>query len=290
MRGSDLVAALRRKFRASTDRELAEMLGITTVSLTNWRARTSITPRQLADAFHRQLSAPVSGEAVVDAFMKRLDASTVRELAKQLGVTPVAIFNWRKAKRLTPRQIANIAAAARASATEDLAKTAIRPIVEFYPLDKCPSRQGAKFELFAHTDHDKRKHPYRDGLRDELCRTHGVYVFFDSRGRAIYAGKARQQVLWKEMTNAFNRARAEVQTIKRVQHPERRQTYRPTNEKDRQIRATSVRLHELAIYFSAYEVRAELIDELESLIVRSFANDLSNIKMERFSRQRRSRA
>jgi hypothetical protein len=60
-----------------------------------------------------------------------------------------------------------------------------------------------------------------------------VYVFFDSRGQAIYAGKAKRQTLWKEMTAAFNRARDSVQRIKRVRHPKRRVAYRTSDEKAR---------------------------------------------------------
>ena len=46
-------------------------------------------------------------------------------------------------------------------------------------------------------------------------------------------------------------------------------------------------LHDLATYFSAYEVADVMIDDLEALMVRSFANDLLNIRMERFRRDRR---
>jgi hypothetical protein len=43
-----------------------------------------------------------------------------------------------------------------------------------------------------------------------------------------------------------------------------------------------VPLHELAIYFSAYQVDDEMVDKLEALLVRSFANDLLNVRMEKF--------
>ncbi len=129
--------------------------------------------------------------------------------------------------------------------------------------------------------------PYRIGLKDELSEHHGVYIFFDSRGQAIYTGKARRQTLWKEINLAFNRRRGDVQKMKRVRHPERKQDYRTSDEKARQITEHVVSLHELAAYFSAYRVEDSMIDDLEALLVRSFANDLLNKKMENFGAGRR---
>jgi len=90
------------------------------------------------------------------------------------------------------------------------------------------------------------------------------------------------------MTNAFNRKRGELQTIKRVRHPKTKVTYRTSDEKARQIHDYEVPLHELAAYFSAYEVTDGMIPEVESLLVRSFANDLLNKRMEKFSQQKKS--
>ena len=162
--------------------------------------------------------------------------------------------------------------------------------MEFFEIDLCDSRYGASFELFGIKDESGKVHPYYAGLRSELESKHGVYIFFDSRGQAIYAGKARRQTLWKEMNLALNRDRGAVQTIKRVRHPAgRRMEYRTSDEKDRQIVDQQVSLSGIASYFSAYEVVDEMIEDVEALLVRSFANDLLNIKMERFERHRRKR-
>jgi len=48
-------------------------------------------------------------------------------------------------------------------------------------------------------------------------------------------------------------------------------------------------LHELAAYFSAYEVHPLMISNLESLVIRSFANDLLNKKMEHFGTKSRKK-
>ena len=137
--------------------------------------------------------------------------------------------------------------------------------------------------MFNVVDGANGQHPYRSGLKAELSKYHGVYVFFDSRGQAIYAGKARRQKLWKEINLAFNRDRGEVQKIRRVAHPTRRQAYQTSAARPRQIVEEDVALHELAAYFSAYQVPDAMINAVEAMLVRSFANDLLNIKMEKFS-------
>jgi hypothetical protein len=63
--------------------------------------------------------------------------------------------------------------------------------------------------------------------------------------------------------------------------------YRTSDEKARQITDQVVRLSELASYFSAYQVADGMINEMEAVLVRSFANDLLNKKMERFGQQKK---
>jgi hypothetical protein len=225
------------------------------------------------------------GADVILALRRKLQVKTDRALASRLGVTEVSLHYWKKSSSITPLQIANLIHSARMAATKSFQVTAIRPLVEFFKIQECDSRGGAKHELFSVEDELGNLHPYRAGLRDELDKYHGVYIFFDSRGQAIYTGKAKSQTLWREMKSAFNRNRDSVQKIKRVRHPESRVSYRTSNEKSRQIKEYSVPLYELAAYFSAYYVDGGMINELESLLVRSFANDLLNIRMERFSKQ-----
>lgn len=225
----------------------------------------------------------MKGKDVLDALRKKLGVTTDQELASHLGVSTKAIRNWKNRPTVTARQLAGLVHSKGRASTASAHDTAIRPIVEFFKIDSCESANGSKRELF-----DVSSHPYREGLKGELETLHGVYVFFDSRGQAIYAGKAKRQSLWAEMKSAFNRSRKSVQKIRRVRHPEIRVEYKTSEEKARQIVEYAVPLHEMATYFSAYKVVDELIDELESLLVRSFANDLLNIKMERFGKHRKA--
>jgi hypothetical protein len=229
----------------------------------------------------------MKGAEAVKALKKKFRIEGDAELASRLGVTHPSILYWKKRRNITPLQLANLVHSASIAATRHFQAKAIRPVVEFFPIKKCVSAGMAKFELFTVMDERGGLHPYWTGLKGELNKSYGVYVFFDSRGHAIYAGKAKSQTLWKEMTNVFNRKRESVQTIKRVRHPENRISYKTAEEKSRQIVEQSVLLHEIASYFSAYRVDAAMINDLESLLVRSFANDLLNIRMERFTPRRK---
>lgn len=230
----------------------------------------------------------MKGSQIIAALQRTLHCDTKRALATRLGLSGQAIQNWGNRRSVTPRQIAGLVKKSIQSSLLSTQANALKPLVEFFPIQKADSRGGAKFELFSTKD-SHGQHPYLVGLRKELSRMHGIYIFFDSRGQAIYAGKARRTYLWSEMTSAFNRDRDSVQTIKRVRHPVNRIAYKTSDEKARQITASAVPLHELAHYFSAYYVSDGLIDDLESLLVRGFANDLLNIRMERFTGQRVAR-
>jgi|GEM_PF-541450 len=222
----------------------------------------------------------MKGEELIKQIKRKQKLKTDGEVAAYLGINKVNLVHWKKpGKRLTPLQVANAIDKASRSAVERSQSNAIRPIAEFFPVNSVESRGGAKFELFPTGKDDN---PLHKGLQAQLKRSKGIYVFYDTRGRAIYAGKAKRQSLWSEMTSAFNRDR-ETQTVYRVTHPERRQKFVPAFDLSRQPRPTKLQLNELAAYFSAFEIDEGMIANLEALVVRAFANDLLNARMERFS-------
>lgn len=284
MNGRLLIAALKRSLGVATDQGLRRALGVSGMTLHNWRQR-EITPRIISAMVSRLTQKQLTGEAIIREAKKKLEASSLRELAGHLGITDQAVQNWKNRRFVTPRQIAGLIASTRAAVERETHVNSIRPLVEFFPIDKVPTKQSVGFEIFAVQDQKQNKHPYLLGLRRELESHHGVYVFFDSRGQAIYSGKARKQKLWKELNLVFNRKREDLQKIRRVKHPSRKQIYKTTQEKSRQITEYSVPLHELARYFSAYYVADGMVNVVESLLVRSFANDLLNKRMETFGRR-----
>lgn len=120
-------------------------------------------------------------------------------------------------------------------------------------------------------------------LRDYLKRKKGIYIFYDSQGKPLYVGKAKKQNLWSEMNNAFNRDR-ETQKIRFVSHPTNDVKFVPASIKKRAIRLQHIWLHDMASYFSAYEVENNLIDNAEALLIRAFSNGLLNAKIENLTK------
>jgi len=231
----------------------------------------------------------MKGRGIISTLKKKFKVKNDQVLANRLGVTAQAIRNWNNRSTVTERQIAGLVYSASRAGASNLQANAIRPLVEFFPIERSASRQGANYKLFGINADDGSKHPYLEGLQNELKNNHGLYVFFDSRGQAIYTGKAQRQSLWKEMNLAFNRKRGEVQKIKRVNHPTRKLIYRSSDEKSRQIYSYEILLHDVATYFSAYQVADSLINKMEAMLVRSFANDLLNKKMEKFGQQKKKK-
>lgn len=225
----------------------------------------------------------MKAQELLDALARKLSTNSQAELAGALGVSVQTLINWRnRDEDLSPNQIASAIAKSRATAKDQAHYDAIRPLVEFYVIERCPTKRDVNWQVF---DGGKTANLYAQGLRDALDAAHGIYIFYDSRGRALYVGKACEQTIWKEMNLAFNRHR-ELQKIALVHHPDRNQEFKPGYEKLRQPRDTQLELCDLAKYFSAYQVEDGMIDDLEALMVRGFANDLLNARMETFAHSR----
>lgn len=220
---------------------------------------------------------------LIEALAKKLQTNSQGELASVLGISVGTLDNWKnRDEDLSPLQVASALAKSRSAAVNRAQLETIQPIVEFYRIDKCLTKREASWQVF-NTGRDTIL--YAQGLRAELEDSYGIYIFYDSRGRALYVGKAREQSLWKEINLAFNRKR-DVQKIALVHHPERNQEFKPGYEKLRQPKDTLMELSDLAFYFSAYHVDDGMINDLEALMVRGFANDLLNVRMETFTHSR----
>lgn len=226
----------------------------------------------------------VDGKGFIETLKKRFSAADGERLsdgalARRLGVSTVTLFNWRKRKSITVPQMVGLIVKIEKEARRTAELCAVRPLVEFLRIAPVNSSQGGKKEIFSAKIAGGGVHPYFGGLRRELEAHSGVYVFYDSRGRALYVGRTNSQSLWAEINAAFNRDRA-VQQIKRVAHPQRLQDFRTSDEKRRQISPATVPLHDIAHYVSAYDVADGLIGNIEALLIRGFANDVLNVKME----------
>ena len=95
----------------------------------------------------------------------------------------------------------------------------------------------------------------------------GIYIFYDSMGEAIYAGKTEKNTLWQEMKSAYNRKRSVQQKFKRTSGIT--------------IYKKPYYLYEVAAYASVYSVKSYAIGFIEALLIHSFPNDLTNVRVEK---------
>ena len=220
----------------------------------------------------------MKAEQLIDALKKRFQVSTDSALTKRLGVTAATLNNWRNGKsNITPTKLANFIYRTVTKCEKEARLFSICPIVEYYRIEPTESARGAKWEVLG-TKSKTNKRNIK--IKTYLEQANGIYIFYDSQCKALYVGKAKDQNIWTEMNNAFNRER-ETQKLLTVNHPTTGQKFCAAYEQPRQIVNTYFYLHDLANYFSAYKIEKDLIDNIEAMLVRAFANTLLNIKMEK---------
>lgn len=218
----------------------------------------------------------MDGKALIEILRSQFNIKTDVELSNVSGISIATINKWKSGSaEITPRQIGNLVEKARKREAELSIISSIQPIVEYYTIYHTESRQGSNWEIIQSNNGRGSK------IKDDLKKSHGIYIFYNSQCEAIYLGKAKKQNLWKEMNLAFNRNR-DSQFVWTVIHPEKGQDFIPAHQKLRQLQKTKVFLCDIASYFSAYNVALNLIDNLEALLIRGFANDLANVRMEKF--------
>lgn len=202
-----------------------------------------------------------------------------KHLSGVLGLSYSTVQNWCNEPRgLTVKQVVSLIKKINQQLVFEAHSYSIKPIVEYYPIEVTESQQGTHWELF---DSDVSRNKRQEDIKGYLRGCCGVYVFYDSRGEALYIGKAKEQSLWGEMKNAFNRDR-QTQKIKLVAHPYTGTGFKPAFESPRKIGKTNLQLADMASYFSAYEVERDMVNNVEALLVRVFANNILNVRMERF--------
>jgi transcriptional regulator with XRE-family HTH domain len=209
---------------------------------------------------------------------QKFGVNTDSELAAKTGIALNTLAGWkRSSESITEQQVANLLAKAVDKGQEYALNSAIKPIVEFYPISHAESRQGANYEIIPTNELEN---PYDRQLRTHLEQSCGLYIYYDSVGKVIYVGKAERQNLWKEMNSAFNRKRAS-QKIVAVEHSGKGD-FSPAHESKRRLKEVNVYLYDIAVYFSAYQVSPFLISNLEAFLIRALPNDLNNDRLETF--------
>ena len=145
-------------------------------------------------------------------------------------------------------------------------------------MERVYSKQEKKYEIFRFDDEAPK---YNIGVREELRNHTGIYVFFNSQGEPVYVGKATKP-LWGESKTTFNRDLGEspARKLSRPHHPLGKE-YSPVME--RRISPIQFKIHDVARFYSAYEVDDEMISDMEAILVRVCTNSVVNLAHPRFS-------
>ncbi|MDA8015232.1 MAG: hypothetical protein MPK09_06455 [Gammaproteobacteria bacterium] len=219
--------------------------------------------------------AEMTRKAVLDSVAKKLGFGNLRQLQNKLAHSNLYVG----AKQApSPKWFGGIAKYVYAAGENAARESAIRTIVEFYPID---AGLAADKKLLDADKRSVRANKYHHGIRDELqAAGSGVYVFFDNMGKSIYVGKTVDQNLWARMQQTFKKGMDNRLYL--VKHPKNNVAYKSNEEKKRKLKKlpTKVKLYEVARYFSAYAVHRDLVDTVEALLIRTSPNDLQNTRME----------
>ena len=151
----------------------------------------------------------------------------------------------------------------------------IRPIIEYYPIEYKDSQRCKRYEVL------DTENPRQGELAKLLKDNVGVYILYDSLYKAIYVGKTTRNLLI-EIKEALNRSTGASHSIWVVDHPTRQQAFIPDRESKRKIKKSTFLLSHSAYYFSAYAVDRAILNNVEALLIRAFANHLVNFRRESF--------
>lgn len=212
---------------------------------------------------------------VVREILEKLQAEKkVPQLARTLGVKSHDVYHWLAGQVKTSSTIEKIIESIVNSSRRQAISDSYNTIVEMKSLKAKLSKQGGSYDMVIGKTEGESKNIEKK-LKAEYG---GLYIFYDSLGKAIYAGKTEKKKkngkacknsLWDEMKSAYNRKR-KSQVIFRSNN---------SNTNSRIVKQNYC-LYETACYVSAYKVDELAIRDFEALIIRSFPNDLTNVRME----------
>ena len=187
--------------------------------------------------------------SLLEALEEEYGQVTQAELAKALTVTQPTISSWKNGSEPSKKNLRKLIEFFRAHH----AATLIKPLLEFQSIQ--PIKSGSEWRFS--DDSNTIEH-----IKVETERRCGIYLFYDSSGHAIYLGKTEKSL--------YGEAK------QRLKASPNRGTYLPTKK-------TTPQMGQVARYFSAYEVtNVAAVKNLESFMLRAFANDLRNVNGGKF--------
>ena len=181
--------------------------------------------------------------SLLDALEEEYGAVTQHQLASAIGVTQPTISNWKNGGEPSKKNLKALIEFFRAHHAASL----VKPLLEFQAIQ--PIRSGKEWRFSDDQD-------TIDRIKKVTDRKHGLYLFYDSSGHAIYLGKTESSL--------YGEAK------QRLKATPNRGTYIP-------IKTIKPQMGAVARYLSAYEVtNVAAVKNLESFMLRAFANDLRN--------------
>ena len=94
-------------------------------------------------------STRLTGADVVTALKRAFRAKTDQQLTAFLGNTAHALVDWKRRPSVSARQVAGIVRSAHRAGAKALQTRAVRPLVEFFRIDRCKSQRSKTFALFS---------------------------------------------------------------------------------------------------------------------------------------------
>ena len=181
--------------------------------------------------------------ALLDALQEEYGALTQAQIAKALRVSVGTVHNWTNGGEPNKTNLKKLLDLFK----NHQASTLIRPLLEFQEIEPYTSGGSWSFSRNATTI---------TALKTKLDGKKGVYVFYDSSGKAIYLGKTEASLF--------------IEAKQRLAAVPNRAIYLPIAAK---VGAVGNRTQ----FISAYEVSIPAaIKNLETFMLRAFTNDLSN--------------
>lgn len=193
-------------------------------------------------------------QVLADFVAEQNNVDSQSQIASYLGINQSALSAYKNSNSAGPNALKNILHHLTSSMQKTTLSNVIQPIIEFKRIN--PEKYNAKYVILPN-EHKK------DQLKESLEKKVGVYLFYNSQGKNFYIGKTEKD-LYIEITQQLGR---------------RIEFYSEGIKKNKILQGDVVH------YLTVYQIEPKaLIKDFEALLIRSYANDNTNKKMENFSK------
>lgn len=291
MQGKDFIDRLRKNFDCERDADLANKLSVKSYRIAQLKRDTDISERKMANFVsvvntneienqtENSAGNTFDGINFVEQLKNQFGCNNDADLARTLLKTAQTIYGWKQNTNLSPLVIARIIKESTEASyengkrelnqkIEENISNAIKTIIEYIPI-RPVHKSGQKSVTIQAADGYGHLR-----IRGKIENKNGIYIFYNSSCCPVYVGKAKHTKLWAESNSAYCRVyKGQFYGVNySTEYQKQRETY--------SLSKRDVNLYDIVSYYSAYEVNEHLIDKVEALLIRSFINDLSNVKVE----------